>query len=106
MRSLPWIVAAAAVLAAAVGTSKLQNAGADEAMETPVRLLAAAQSDIENERPLDAIRKVRRVPTFHRSYSRALQVEGEALLGLHFAGRAEQRWLEAIKSDPTLDTAP
>jgi tetratricopeptide (TPR) repeat protein len=106
MRSLPWIVAAAAVLAAAVGTSKLKNAGADEAMETPVRLLAAAQSDIENERPLDAIRKVRRVPTSHRSYSRALQVEGEALLALHFVGRAEQRWLEAIKSDPTLDTAP
>jgi hypothetical protein len=93
MRSLPWIVAAAAVLAAAVGTSKLKNAGADEAMETPVRLLAAAQSDIENERPLDAIRKVRRVPTSHRSYSRALQVEGEALLALHFVGRAEQRWV-------------
>jgi tetratricopeptide (TPR) repeat protein len=106
MKSLPWVVAVAAVVIAVVGTNKLQQRDAKALPETPARLLAAAASDLEKKRPVDALRKLRRIPASDRLALRAKEVEGVALLSLHFAGRAEERLLEALTQDPTLNDAP
>jgi len=106
MKSLPWVVTAAAVVIAVVGTNKLRESEPKAAPETPAKLIAAATADIEKKRPSDALRKVRKVPTSDRMSPAAREVEGEALFALHYANRAEAKWKEAIEQETSLESAP
>lgn len=106
MKSLPWVVTALAVVAAVVGTNKLSTPATATVPETPARLIASAAVDVEKQRPFDAVRKLQRIPTSDRLSSRARQLEGTALLALHFESQAVARWKLAIDQDPSVDDAP
>jgi tetratricopeptide (TPR) repeat protein len=106
MKSLPWVVTALAVVAAVVGTNKLSTPAVATVPETPARLIASAAVDVEKQRPFDALRKLQRIPTSDRLSPRARQLEGTALLALHFESQAVARWKLAIDQDPSADDAP
>jgi len=103
---LPWTITFGAVAAAVVGTVKLREPATEAVPETPARLVAAAVADVEKKRPVEALRKLRKVPTSDRLSARARQTEGNSYLQLYFAAKAETHWLEALQQAADVDEAP
>jgi tetratricopeptide (TPR) repeat protein len=103
---LPWTITVGAVVAAVVGTIRLREPATEAMPETPARLVAAAVADLEKNQSVEALRKLRKVPTSDKLSARARQTEGNSYLQLHFAGKAETHWLEALRQAADVDEAP